>query len=267
MLPSDPRVDELRQRLRALGYLDAGVDRFVLAPARETRGPVGLAFRASLRVGVLGSVLLGPAAAVGLGARFPGLVSGPRDAIVLATYLAVLFVAAITTFTFAVSLLTRRGSGLIGWLTTAACLAYLTLWWRNANAGLGWSAPVWTVFALVVAVAISLLLGHAVRIAALVTTAARTVADATLPPARRTSWRMVAAGGLFAFAGAAVLLLVTASNDADVPSAAPTLTVVSHGLRVRVLAVDGIDPTLVDERQWAPASAAGHRFVVDYQNT
>jgi hypothetical protein len=33
----DPRVDELRQRLRSLGYLDAGVDRFVLGPARATR--------------------------------------------------------------------------------------------------------------------------------------------------------------------------------------------------------------------------------------
>src|SRR5215471_12272164 len=101
---SDDRIDELRQRLRALGYLDAGVDRFVLAPARETRGPVGLAIRASLRVGILGGLLLGPAAALGVGARVPGLVSGGRDAIVLAIYLAFLFFAAITIVTCAVSL-------------------------------------------------------------------------------------------------------------------------------------------------------------------
>ena len=38
----DPRlreVDDLRQRLRSLGYLDAGVDRFVLAPAAGGRRP------------------------------------------------------------------------------------------------------------------------------------------------------------------------------------------------------------------------------------
>ena len=36
-MQDDRRVDELRQRLRSLGYLDAGVDRFVLA---STSGPV-----------------------------------------------------------------------------------------------------------------------------------------------------------------------------------------------------------------------------------
>src|SRR6516225_324464 len=137
---NDERIDELRQRLRALGYLDAGVNRFVLAPARETRGPVGLAIRASLRVGVLGGLLLGPAAALGVGARVPGLVSGARDALVLAIYLAVLFFAAATAFTFVVSVSAARAARVAGWLTTIACLAYLTLWWRNANAGFGWSA-------------------------------------------------------------------------------------------------------------------------------
>ena len=139
---NDERIDELRQRLRALGYLDAGVDRFVLAPAQGTRGPIGLAVRASARVGVLGGLLLGPAAALGVGARLPGLVSGARDAIVLALYLAVLFMGAIAGFTFAVSLLARRAVRAIGWVTTAACLAYLTLWWRNTNAGFGWRAPI-----------------------------------------------------------------------------------------------------------------------------
>ena len=47
----DSRVDELRQRLRSLGYLDAGVDRFVLGPARATRRPSAIALLASVRVG------------------------------------------------------------------------------------------------------------------------------------------------------------------------------------------------------------------------
>src|SRR5207237_1156793 len=84
-------VDELRQQLRALGYLDAGVNRFLLAPARERRRPLAVALGAGARVGLLAGALLGPAAAIGVGARIPGLVSGVRDAAVLALYLAVLF--------------------------------------------------------------------------------------------------------------------------------------------------------------------------------
>ena len=55
----DQRVDELRRQLRSLGYLEAGVDRFVLGPARQQRGPAALAARLALRVGLLGGVLLG----------------------------------------------------------------------------------------------------------------------------------------------------------------------------------------------------------------
>ncbi|MEO8077500.1 MAG: hypothetical protein ABI818_14315, partial [Acidobacteriota bacterium] len=171
----DPRVDELRLRLRALGYLDAGVNRFVLGPAVESRRPVVIALLASLRVGLIAAALLGPAAAIGLGVRLPGLVTGPRDAIVIALYMGALFGAAVSLAAFAASILVaslaghrvaRRAATLsnaAGAAVSIACLAYLTLWWRSANAGFGWSAPVWTGFALIVAVAISLLLGRAVR--------------------------------------------------------------------------------------------------------
>jgi hypothetical protein len=236
---NDERIDELRQRLRALGYLDAGVDRFVLAPAQGTRGPIGLAARASLRVGVLGGLLLGPAAALGVGARLPGLVSGARDAIVLALYLAVLFLAAIAGFTFAVSLLARRSVRAIGWITTAACLAYLTLWWRNANAGFGGRAPAWTAFALVVAVAISLLLGHAVRVATLGVMAARR-RTGDLPAVPSTSWRVLVGGAALAFAGASALLVLTSSEARPAP--VPALTVVNTHAPIRLIALDGFDP-------------------------
>ena len=53
--PRDQQVDDLRQQLRALGYLDAGVDRFVLAPALGARRPVSIAGLASVRIGVLGA--------------------------------------------------------------------------------------------------------------------------------------------------------------------------------------------------------------------
>jgi hypothetical protein len=245
---TDERVDELRQRLKALGYLDAGVDRFVLGGARETRGPIGIAARASLRVGLLGGVLLGPAAAIGLGARLPGLVSGLRDAAVVALYLAVFFCAAIAAAAFAVSLaasFARNGSRTAAGIFTIGSLLYLTLWWRNANAGFGWSAPVWTSFALIVAVAISLLLGHAVRIAALAVRAARGDGE-PLPPVSGRSWRLVISGGVVAFAGASALLVSTAAVDTPRgPEHAP-LTVVSNGMSIQLIAIDGFDATMFD---------------------
>ena len=250
---ADPRIDDLRQLLRSLGYLDAGVDRFLLAPARDTRGPVALAARSSVRVGLLGGVLLGPAAAIGLGARLPGLISGVRDAIVLAVYLGVLFFLAVSATAFIVSagaaalVRTRAGrfatrarlvSAEAGWLIAAGCLVYLTFWWRNASAGFGWSAPVWTAFALVVAVGISLLLGHAVRITTLAVLAARNP-SAQLPPVPSTTWKVMIGGGALAFAGAAVLLVLSAPMAT--PSGTPALTVVSTGTRVRLVAIDGFD--------------------------
>ncbi|HKW03332.1 MAG TPA: hypothetical protein VJN96_26140, partial [Vicinamibacterales bacterium] len=81
--PPDPRVDELREQLRALGYLDARVDRFVLGGAARRGKPITLASAASLRIGALAGALLGPAAAIGLRARSPGLVTSATDAIVL----------------------------------------------------------------------------------------------------------------------------------------------------------------------------------------
>jgi hypothetical protein len=263
----DRRVDDLRQQLRALGYLDAGVDRFVLGPVRETRGPAAIALLASLRVGIIAAVLLGPAAAIGVSGRLPGLITGPRDAIVIALYMGALFGAAVSVAAFTASLTVAALAGerivrSAGWLSrtagsivAVACLAYLTLWWRTANAGFGanapftWSAPVWTGFALAVAVGISLLLAHAVTVTAFaVIVAGRTPLSSSwsvFATATDRSWKMPVASGVIAFASAAALLIVTSPRAArDEPS--PPLAVVSSGLRVRLVAIDGFDPAVFD---------------------
>ena len=256
----DARVDELRRQLRSLGYLDAGVDRFILGPAQETRSPVVIALLASLRIGLIAAVLLGPAAAIGIGARVPGLVTGPRDAAVIAVYLGVLFGAAITVAAFAASTLLASAAGSLGGrrarvlaltagtIVSIACLAYLTLWWRTANAGPGWSAPVWTAFALAVAVAISLLLGHAVTVMALAVVMARgrSPAATNVAASSVSSWRLSLGFGVLAFTGAAVLLLLTAPAESRDGEPAPALTVVPSGLRVRLIAIDGFDATIFD---------------------
>ena len=250
--PDESRVDELRKQLRALGYLDAGVDRFVLGPARAARSPWSIAALSSLRVGFVAAALLAPAVAVGIGARLPGLVTGPRDAIVLALYLAIIFclAAAVSTFVASVSLATFGGrafaararvvSRAAGTLVALVCLTYLTLWWRSASVEV-WSSPLWTTVALAVAVVVSLLLGHAVAITAFAVLAARYPAEAAAVAPATSTTRLVVAAGVFAFAGAAALLFVTASRES--PSRDPAaLSVVSPGVRVVIVAIDGFDP-------------------------
>jgi hypothetical protein len=147
-----------------------------------------------------------------------------------------------------------RLSTAAGAIVAVGSLAYLTLWWRTANAGFGWSAPVLTAAALLLAVVISLVLGHAVRITTLGVLAASGEAIA-LPPVGRGSWRFTIAGGALAFVGAAALLVATASAD-QAPEAFQPLAVVSHGFRLRVIAIDGIDPALFEPTQWPPPEDA-----------
>ena len=263
----DPRVDELRQRLRALGYLDAGVDRFVLGPARATRRPSAIALLASLRVGAIAALLLGPAAALGLSARVPGLVIGRRDAIVVAIYLGGFFGAAMTASALVASLVVswvaRQSGGRFAergrWLSRAAgglvallCLVYLTLWWQTVIAGLGWSAPIWTLSALALAAAISLLLGHSVTVAssAVILAAAGDSPETDRRPGTGSaaqSWRGTIVAGVVAFGGAALLLTWSAASARDTSPVHEALTVVPPGLRLHVIAIDGFDARIFEE--------------------
>ncbi|CAN5790050.1 hypothetical protein BH18ACI5_BH18ACI5_15780 [soil metagenome] len=250
------RIDDLRRQLRSLGYLDAGVDRFVLGPARSARRPVTIAALAALRVGLIAAVLLGPAAAVGISTRLPGLVTGTRDAAVVALYLGVMFGIIVTGFTFIASMTVARFAGLArrarilsratGAVVAIAFLAYLTLWWSSANAGLAWSAPGWTAFALAIAVAISLLLGHAVAITSFAVIAAGRHLHAMTPATSTSTWRLTLAAGIVAFAAAAGLLFLTATSPVA-PTNLQQLAVVSAGIRARIIAIDGFDPSVFRE--------------------
>ncbi len=243
-------VGELRERLRALGYLDAGVDRFVLAPARNQLSAVGLAWRVSLRIGALAALLLGPAAAVGVAMRLPGLLTGARDALVITIYLALLFGTVATAAAFVVALVvravarrsdervSRRIGVAAGWIVGLAALAYLTLWW-NATGG-AWTAPGRTMLALVAAAAISVLLGHAVMIAALALSAHGRTGPATRAPA--LSWRALVAVAALAFLGSSGLLAWSSMKPAAIE--APEFPVIPTGIRLIVVGIDGFDPEL-----------------------
>lgn len=248
-MTQDP-VSDLREQLRALGYLDARVDRFVLGQG----GARALAVRASLRLGVLAGGLLGPAAVLGLSLRAPGLVTGPTDAFVLALYLVLIFgVASALAALLAISggslLASRaavrtdvarqaaRAASLAGIATMTGALAYLVFWWRTigndaASVSVGASSGM-----LLVAVAVSLLLGHGVIVTVLALVAERGQASALRPGLPLSSPRALGALAAIAFVGGAGLFMAT--NPRVAP--APTLTVVPTGERVLVLAIDGVD--------------------------
>ena len=253
--PED-RVDELRHQLRALGYLDAGVDRFVLGPAKSARRPWVIAALAASRIGVIAAALLGPAAALGIGVRLPGLITGPRDAFVVALFFAALFglAAAIVSFTASMLVGVLPVSGLAprarlisraaGTLVGAASLVYLTFWWRIATPEIGPFSSTWTLFALAVAAGISVLLGHVTAITAFAVLVARNSAAALSGP-RQSAARLTVAAGILAFAGASALLLLT-TPDRDPEPERPALAVVSPGARVTVFAIDGFDPAVLE---------------------
>jgi Type I phosphodiesterase / nucleotide pyrophosphatase len=259
--PRDPRlreVDDLRQQLRSLGYLDAGVDRFVLAPAAHGRRPLTIAWLASVRIGVLAALLLGPAAAIGVAARVPGLITGARDGFVVAAYLGLLFGAACSAAAFAISLTAsllvrqpafrerRRGLALAaGTALTLACLAYLTLWWDASTFGAqasGWRS-LWTLIPLAFAAGISLLLGHLVTVTTLAVVVARNGGVEPAHGVPGSSRLILAAAGVLTFCGALLLFSLTTRSEPAIGDA-PPLTVVSSGVRVRVIAIDGFDPRI-----------------------
>lgn len=255
MAPESGNVDELRDRLRALGYLDAGVDRFVVSPAAGRYGAASVAVRISARIGLLAALLLGPAAAIGLAARLPGLISGPRDAAVVTLFLAAVFGAAFFTASAGAAIViaaagrratartARRMAIAAGTIVGICSLAYLTLWW-NATGAVS-VAPVRSVLAVAAAVAISLLLGYAITVATLALHARE---EATPVRAPAMSWRATLIIALIAFLGASALMARSVvgggSND---DTRVPGFAVVPTGVRVVVIAIDGFDRRVRDE--------------------
>jgi len=258
--PRDQQVDALRQQLRALGYLDAGVDRFVLAPALGARRPMSIAGLASVRIGILGALLFGPASTFWIHDRLPGLITGTRDAFVVACYLSVLFGLATAAAAFVASLgvswlarhpgsvLARRSRILsiaAGILVTVACLAYLTIWWQQASVA-GARTRVGIALALLFSVGMSLLLGHAVTVTTLALIVARSGAAAELKGVPGASWKVTLGAAALAFCGALLLLNITAPFEpasVDVPK----LTVIPSGARVKLVAIDGFDEAIFAE--------------------
>ncbi len=262
--PPIASVDSVRDELRRLGYLDSGLDRFVLGGARGG-SLVSASWRVALRVGLLGGVVMAAAltlAAAGLDTR---LLSAPSDLAVLALYLFVALGAATTLAAFLGGLAAgwwarRRGRAAsprlahnVGLALGVAGLAYLAAWWRSH----GLHAPVAVqAIAVVAGVAACFALGRFGALAAVAVLSAGGTAQGVLD-ASLTRRRMVP------LLAAAALLLATCVAAASYLGAraadAPDFAVKGTGLRVRVLGIDGLDPRMA--AQMAPEMPALQRFL------
>jgi Type I phosphodiesterase / nucleotide pyrophosphatase len=246
-------VDQVREELRRLGYLDRGLDRFVLAAARSATTTAASA-RAAWRVGLASGVLLALAvtvAAVGLDRR---LLAEPQDLAVLGLYVALVLGLAATATAFVLGAVAglvarKRGRGPGPALPRSVAVVfglvgfvYLALWWRSraAEAPLPAQAA-----ALAVGLGLSLVLGRFGWLAAVVVLSTGGP-EAHLPQAR-LSRRHVAP-----FLGATALLLALGVGGSWLSEKAgreaPAFAVVPTGLRVRVVGIDGLERGMMSQR-------------------
>jgi hypothetical protein len=246
-------VDQVRDELRRLGYLEHGVDRFVLAGAGSTSAARASA-RAATRVGLLGGLLFGAALTLAAAGLDPRLRREPRDLFVLSLYLFLTLALATALATFLGGLTAgwwarrrqrRPGptvSRNVGLALGIAGLGYVALWWR-AHA---WAAPLLTqVLSIALGVALCAALGRFGALASVAVLTAGGMGD-RLPEASRSRRRMVpllaAAALLLGGAVAAAAYLSGASA-----ASAPDFAVVPTGLQVRVLGVDGLDRRMAEQ--------------------
>ena len=246
-------VEQVRDELRRLGYLEHGVDRFVLAGAAST-SPTRASARAATRVGILGGLLFGAALTLAAAGLDPRLRREPRDLLVLSVYLVIALTLATATATFLAGLAAgwwarrrRRRPGPtvsrnVGLALGVAGLGYVALWWR-AHA---WGAPLVTqAAAILLGLALSAALGRFGALAAVAVLTAGGMGD-QLPEASVSRRRMVPL-----LAAAALLLGGAVSAAAYLAGSAtavtPDFAVVPTGLRVRVLGIDGLDRRMADQ--------------------
>jgi hypothetical protein len=244
-------VERVRADLRQLGYLNTGLDRFVLADAGG--GSVLAASRhVAWRLGVLGGVVFGLTLTLAAGLLEPRLRRSPQDLVILAGYLVLVLGAATGAAAFAGGLAAAwwgRGGRTVratlarnvGLGLAVLALGYLALWWRShaLHAAPGFQALVAALgtFAAVV-------LGRFGTLAAVAVLAGAGVAD-RLPEAslsRRHMLPLLAAAALLFGAGVAAASYYGA-HDART---APDFAVVPTGLRVVLLGIDGLDAGLAD---------------------
>lgn len=243
-------VEEVRDELRRLGYLDSGLDRFVLSGAGGP-SPLAASLRAAARVGLAAGIVLGAALTLAAASLDHRLLAEPRDLVVLALYLALALGLTTALAAFGLGLIAgwaaRRkrepGPALprqVGLAFALTGFGYLALWWRSraADAPLAAQAA-----ALAIGLGLALLLG---RFGSLAAVAVLSAGGASLPEARLSRRHLA----FFVAAAGALFTLGLGASYWSEHSAAhvPDFAVVPTSLRIRVLGIDGLEARMTEQR-------------------
>jgi hypothetical protein len=244
-------VEEVRDALKRLGYLDSGLDRFVLGGAGG-RSFLSTCLGVAWRVALVAGPLLGTTLAVAALSLDRRLLAEPMDVVVLAAYAslalgAIAGVAALIGGLVAAWLGARLGPSAgatlsrgVGLALALGGLAYAALWWRSR----GFGAPLeLQLLALAVALGLSLVLA---RFGSLAAVAVLSVVEGDRLPEARLSRRHVLgsvalAALLFA---SAVAVSYSTERTAEAP---PDYAVVPTGLRALLVGIDGLERRMTEQ--------------------
>lgn len=250
----DRRVNELRDRLRSLGYLRNPLETFVTGGAG--RGP---SFRAlggiACRLGLVGGLLVALLIWLAAVTVNPSLVSSPRDLALLGAYLFAIYVVSVAGVSLAVGAIvlfaardprTRARLGplppAIGALATLLTFLYGTAWWRAVlfAPDAGPLASRVSLVAGLLLVLLSLLLGRLARVStALLVETAPGQRAAAARRKRREIVRSVTVGVLASGLFLAYLLATGRSGAAGARAAAP-FEVAPPSEACLVIGIDGL---------------------------
>lgn len=264
----DSRVDRLRGELRSLGYLDTRLSRFFLSDLERGAGFLYANLMSSLKLGVVGGVLVALLLTLGTLEAAPEIAREPLDLAVLGIYFTLASALFISVLEFLAGLvlhaLQRAGlaprirpvplAQAIGVGFGVGCLVYLTLWWRsNALQTGGSTASSLAVLSLCLLAALAMgrfaflaSLGVLARIAP-----TPTLSVPSLP--RRRLLPLAAAGGLV-YAGL-FILLTRAPTTAQEVSASP-YRVETSPYRIVLLGIDGLSLEMLESLR-SPGRAPG----------
>jgi len=246
-------VREVREELRRLGYLDSGLDRFVLSGAGSASAWKA-SFRTALRLGALGGVLLGPCLALAAAGLEQGLLVEPTDFGILTFYLMIASALATALTGLAGGLAAawagrrfgrRPGPALsrnIGLGMGFVGMGYLALWWYSHARGSSLTAQA---IVLCVGVALSFVLGRLGSLAAVAVLAAGR--GEGLPEARPSRHRLRVLLAVIALFVSSGIVAASYLSGRDV-GVAPDFAVLPTGLHLLVLGIDGFEHDMLEQR-------------------
>jgi hypothetical protein len=241
-------VAAVREELRRLGYLESGLDRFVL-------GGTPSLWRVCLRVGLAGGLLLGPLLTLAASNLGRGVPADPWDLAILTLYASLAFGAATGLAALLAGLVVRgasrrpshaglaRSSRNVGRAMAIVGLTYLLLWWRSHARG----APfLLQAGGVVVGLLLSVLLARFGSLSAVAVLSAGGLGEflpkASLARSRLLPLLVLAAAGI---GGGLALAEIGSTEDRK----APDFAVVPTGLRLKVLGIDGLEGRMAEREE------------------